>query len=191
MTRRWALLAALLVALACQSSAPTGEPVVEPPAAVAEPDAAIGTVRVTATRLNVREGPSTSDTVIATVRRGERVELLATADAWSRIRVSEGAVGWVASRYVRQDKRCSADRAFEIAESPMMTFSDSGAHGLVIVDAAVDASGKVTSTRIVRNDTGDPALGELAATEIKRARFRAPIVNCAARAFIYTYRRTY
>lgn len=184
--------ATVLLILACQSASPLPEP----PAADPSPEAigaetAIGTVRVTASRLNVRSAPSTNDAVVTTIRRGQRAELLATAAGWSRIRLSGGEVGWVASRYVREDKGCPADRPFEIVESPMMSFSDSGAHGVVVIEARVNASGKVTSTKLVSNETGDPTLAELAASEIRRAEFRAPVVNCVTRAFIYTHRRAF
>ena len=184
--------AAVLLLLACQTSAPPPEPPpADPPAEALETEAAIGTVRVTASRLNVRAAPSTGDTVVTTVRRGQRAELLAVANGWSRIRLSGGEVGWVASRYVREDKKCPADRAFQIVESPMMSFSDSGAHGAVVVEATVNASGKVTGTKLVRNETGDEALAEIAASEIRRAEFRAPVVNCVSRSFIYTYHRVF
>lgn len=184
--------AAVLLVLACQTAAPPPEPPpADPPPAAIGAETAIGTVRVTASRLNVRSAPSTSHAVLTTIRRGQRAELLATADAWSRIRLSGGEVGWVASRYVREDKGCPADRQFEIVKSPLMAFNDSGAHGVVVIEATVSASGKVTATKLVRNETGDPALAEIAASEIRRAEFRAPVVNCVTRSFIYTHRRAF
>ncbi|HKR63872.1 MAG TPA: TonB family protein, partial [Thermoanaerobaculia bacterium] len=64
-------------------------------------------------------------------------------------------------------------------------------HGIVVVEASVNAKGVVTGTRVVSNSTGDDALGFLAEREIKSARFSPPLRDCVARAFIFTYRRTF
>ena len=191
------LISAIILSIAsCQSSDP-------PPAAVtpvpetgiaaepSEPEVAIGTVRVTASTLNVRGEPSTSAAIVATVRRNQRLDLLAREQGWSRVRIGTGDAGWVASRYVREEKGCPPDREFSIAEAPMMRFSDSGARGMVTIEVSVDRSGKVTSTRLLSNETGDEALAFLAQEEIRNARFNPPIRNCQAKAFIYTHRRTF
>lgn len=189
------LFALPLLLSACQTAvpaAPEPEPIPEEleiaMEAVEEP---IGMARVTANRLNVRTGPSTNDEIVASVTRNQRVTLLANAGEWSRVALASGERGWAASRYLREEKGCPPDRDFEIIESPPMTFSDSGAHGTVVVEATVGADGIVRSTRVLSNDTGDPALGELAVAEIAKARFKAPVRNCVAKRFIYTYRRTY
>ena len=62
---------------------------------------------------------------------------------------------------------------------------------MVTVDAAVDARGNVTSTKLIGNTTGDEALGELAAREIREAKFAPPIRNCVPKAFIFTYKRSF
>jgi len=72
------------------------------------------------------------------------------------------------------------------------SFSDRPtAHGVVTVDANVDTRGIVTSTRLISNTTGDPALAALAEKEIRNARFVAPVRNCVAKAFIFTYKRSF
>ncbi|HUP64142.1 MAG TPA: TonB family protein [Thermoanaerobaculia bacterium] len=194
--RNLLLISAIILSIAaCQSSDP-------PPAAVTpdsetevagelEPAVAIGTVRVTASTLNVRGEPSTTAAIVATVRRNQRLDLLARDQGWSRVRISTGEAGWVASRYVREEKGCPPDREFSIAEAPMMRFSDSGARGVVSVEVSVDRGGKVTSTRLLSNETGDESLAFLAQEEIRNARFNPPIRNCQPRAFIYTHRRTF
>ena len=73
-----------------------------------------------------------------------------------------------------------------------MHVGERGAHaGLVVVDAYVNPTGDVTSTKVVTNDTGDMKLAALAQNEIKSAKFEAPKRNCVARAFIFTYKRSF
>jgi len=61
----------------------------------------------------------------------------------------------------------------------------------VTVDAAVDARGNVTSTKLINNTTGDEALGVLTEREIRDAKFSPPIRNCVPKAFIFTYKRSF
>jgi TonB family protein len=173
-----------------------------PPAPAAE--RVTGTVRVTASALNVRAEASTEGAVITQVKKGATLDVLAADDSWTKVRLASGEVGWVASRFVSSGdaktaakktttgkKGCPADSDYAIVETPTLAFSDSGAHGLVVVEANVNTKGTVTSTKVVSNSTGDEALAFLAEREIKGAKFSPPIRNCVARAFIFTYRRTF
>jgi TonB family protein len=202
---RFAVPAAIALLAACSSApppAPAPTPAL-PPAATPAPAASIGTVTVTASALNVRRDPSTTGDVIAMVRRGQRLTLLASTESWMKVRMESGENGWVSSQHVTRDGAapkpsarprkggCQADSDYAFATTPVPVFSDSGAHGLVVVEADVDTSGRVTSTRLVSNSTGDEALGFLTQKEIKGAKFVAPIRNCVPRAFIFTYKRTF
>ncbi|HEY5609750.1 MAG TPA: energy transducer TonB, partial [Thermoanaerobaculia bacterium] len=75
--------------------------------------------------------------------------------------------------------------------TPPLSFSDSGAHGKVTVEATVDKSGSVIATKVVQNTTGSEALGKAAEKEIRLARFDPPIRKCVPVKFIYVYRRDY
>lgn len=188
------LLLSSLFVLACQSTAPVVEPETAGETIAAlegAPETPIGMARVTASSLNVRSGPSTSDSIVASVRRNQRVTLLSRNGEWARIRVASGEPGWVAARYLREEKGCSPDRDFEVVESVPLTFSDSGAKGSVIVEATVGGDGVVDATKVISNETGDEALAELAVLEVTKMRFKAPVRNCVERKFIYTYRRTF
>ena len=198
------LLLILAFAAACATppppapvAAPTNPPP-PPPTPVAE--RVLRTVRVTASALNVRKEPSGDAEVIAQVKKGTELGVLQDEDGWVKVRVGDGGIGWVAARFVSGGERvgaagktkkggCESDYAFEKAPTP--SFSEDGAHGLVVVEANVNTKGVVTSTKVISNGTGDEALAFLAEREIKSAKFSPPIRNCVPRAFIFTYRRTF
>ena len=201
------LLLALTVFAVVRCAAPPApepmpEPVAPPPAVVESEDRVIGTVRVTASALNVRSEASTDADVVTQVKKGQALDVLREDESWVKVRLASGETGWVASRFVasgdasakkRAPKKgsCPADSDYAFTETPMLAFSDSGAHGMVVVEATVSTKGVVTATKLVSNGTGDEALGFLAEREIKGAKFSPPIRNCVARSFIFTYRRTF
>jgi TonB family protein len=196
---RWVLIPALFI-VACAAPSPKPEPVAAPPAVVAAPaeEKVIGNVRVTASALNIRAEASVDANVVGQVKKGETLDVLARDEAWVKVRLASGEAGWVAARFVSSGKErakkksaCPTDSDFALLETPTLAFSDSGAHGLVVVDATVSTRGSVTATRVVSNSTGDEALAFLAEREIKAAKFSPPIRNCAPREFIFTYRRTF
>jgi len=215
--RLLALAAAALVcvltgvfAAACSSSStPPPAPAVETPPATAEAPSPepppVGVVRVTASTLNVRRQPSTTADVLQKVSEGARLTLLSVGNDWMQVQLPNGSRGWVSSAFVTRDdaapkrtartpKRrdgCAPDSDYRFTKTPTPRFSDSGAHGLVVVEAMVDKNGNVQSTRLVSNSTGDETLGFLAQKELKEARFEAPVRGCVARSFIFTYTRTF
>lgn len=201
------VLLALTLLIVCSCSAPPAPPPVAapetppPPAAIEEKVS--GTVRVTASALNVRREPSGDAEVLVQVKKGTELGVLRSDESWVKVRLADGAIGWVASRFVARDgasqkkhasaKRgsCPPDSDFAFLETPTPTFSEIGAHGLVVVEATVNTKGIVTSTKVISNGTGDEALAFLTVREIKSAKFSAPIRNCAPRAFIFTYRKMF
>ena len=203
---RFAALAAMTLLAACSSAPPpaaTPAPVPPPAAAPAPATSSIGIVTVTASALNVRRDPSNTGEVITMVKRGQKLTLLASTESWMKVRLESGENGWVSARHVTRDGAapkkaarprkggCPADSDYAFATTPVPAFSDRGAHGLVVVEADVDASGRVTATRVISNSTGDETLAFLTQREIKGAKFIAPIRNCVPRAFIFTYKRTF
>ena len=58
---------------------------------------------VTAGRLNVRTGPSVGYPVIEVLDWGQQVELLGrnTDSSWAQVRLLDGTVGWVGTRYIQ------------------------------------------------------------------------------------------
>lgn len=199
---------ALLVVFRCAAPAPPSAPASAPapPPAVQAPtpfeEKVIGTVKVTASALNVRAEASTDAEVLTQVKKGQSLSVLREDESWVKVRMADGSTGWVAARFVsrgdsanktttRKKGGCPPDSDYAFTETPPLRFSDSGAHGMVIVEATVNTKGAVTGTKVVSNSTGDEALAFLTQKEIQAAKFSPPIRNCVPRAFVFTYRRTF
>jgi uncharacterized protein YgiM (DUF1202 family) len=192
---------ALLVVSCASPPAPTTAPSTPPPPLPKGVGDAPATLFVTASALNVRRDASTDSQILTQVRRGTAVTVLVSGESWAHVRLADGTTGWVASQYLSADRNapastprragCQPDSDYAFVETPRLVFSDSDRHGLVIVEANVNASGTVTRTRVISNTTGDDSLGAIAEREIEGAKFSPPIRNCSPRAFIFTYRRTF
>ncbi|MEO6258709.1 MAG: TonB family protein [Thermoanaerobaculia bacterium] len=187
----------------CGGSAPAPSPSTAPAreSATAAPSAenVIGSVKVSAATLNIRAQASADSAILGHIRRGARLSVLADSGEWLRIRMADGTVGWVSSQHVVREgatarprrSGCPPDSDYSFVTTPRPEFSQSQAHGIVRVDASVDAKGQVISTRIVSNGTGDQSLGALAEREIRGARFSPPVRNCVGKPFIFSYKRSF
>jgi uncharacterized protein YgiM (DUF1202 family) len=191
-----------IVLLAACAAPPPPEPAPAPPAAPTAPAPAeervLGTVRVSASTLNVRAEASASSAVVSHARRGEKLALLEDSGAWLRVRLPDGAIGWVSSEHVvregaaaRPRRGCPPDSDFSFLQPPKPAFTENSAHGIVVIEAGVDAKGTIVSTRVLSNNTGDSSLATLAADELRASRFSPPVRNCTPRAFVYTYKRAF
>ena len=150
--------------------------------------------------LNLRAEASTDGAVVSQLRRGTEFTMLEEKKGWLRVKLADGRTGWVSAQHVsrpgapaakRRRGGCQPDSDFAFVKSPMPSFSDQGKHGLVIVEADVNTRGDVTATRVMSNSTGEDAMAELAEREIRSAKFVAPVRDCVARKFIFTYKRTF
>jgi uncharacterized protein YgiM (DUF1202 family) len=201
---RIALAAGLLLA-ACGGNAPAPAAAPEPrpaapaPAPATKEEQATGTVLVNVSALNIRGDASTSAEIVGHARRGERLIVVGDAGGWLRVRLNDGTTGWVSSQLVvRQGAAarprrngCPQDSNYSFITAPKPSFAENGPHGMVVVEASVDARGIVTSTRIVSNDTNDASLAAIAEREVRNARFAPPIRNCAPKSFVFTYKRAF
>jgi hypothetical protein len=192
------LAAALVLLASCRATTPPAPEPAPTPVATPAPEPAPGPVAekvevtVTARSLNVRSAPGTDAAVVGKARRGDRLEVIGERGEWLEVRAAASLAGWVHGRYVRRETACPPDRAGgEVLESPPLSFSDVASHGTVVVEASVSAAGEVTATKLVRNDTGDPALAELAAHEVRQMRFAPPVRRCFPVPFVYVYSRTF
>jgi hypothetical protein len=189
-------LGLLMSAIACGSPAPRPAAVPDQPSVrPAAEEQATGTVRVTASTLNVRRDPSTASDIIGKVSRGDRLTVVWAAGDWMKVRLENGELGWVSAQHVRRDGaggggRCP-DTDYRFVKTPTPSFSESGPHGLVVVEATVDTKGDVIATKIVSNSTEDDALGLVAEREIRQSKFVPPMRNCVAKAFVFTYKRSF
>jgi hypothetical protein len=175
-------VALIVLAFACAAPPPPAtvpEPAPEPVAQTPAGEVAIGTVRVTATTLNVRAEPSTTASSIAQVRKGDRLTLIAAGDEWMKVQMRRTSSG------------CPPDRNYSFASTPTPGFVENGPHGVVTVEANVDSNGVVRSTKVISNTTGDESLAVIAEREIAKSRFVPPVRNCAQKAFIFTYKRSF
>jgi uncharacterized protein YgiM (DUF1202 family) len=198
-------LAACLLLAACGGNTPAPEAAPEPRPAAPAPaprsaeEQATGTVRVNVSTLNIRRDPSTSSDIVGHARRGERLTVAGDSGDWLRIKLNDGSTGWVASQLVVREGAaarprrggCPPDSNYSFITAPKPSFSETGPHGMVVIEASVDARGIVASTRIVSNDTNDGSLAAVAEREVRNARFAPPIRNCAPKAFLFTYKRAF
>lgn len=58
---------------------------------------------VSATRLNVRNGASTSYSIISKLPQGSRVKVIGILNGWCQVQLSDGRIGWVSKQYLRLD----------------------------------------------------------------------------------------
>jgi outer membrane biosynthesis protein TonB len=202
--RRLAFAACILLA-ACGGNAPAPVPAPEPRPATPAPapptmeEHATGTVQVNVSTLNIRADASTSSEIVGHARRGERLTVVGDTGSWLRVKLNDGTTGWVSSQLVVREGEaarprragCPPDSNYSFLAAPKPSFFEQGPHGMVVIEASVDAKGIVTSTRIVSNETKDDSLAAIADREIRNARFAPPIRNCAPKAFVFTYKRAF
>jgi uncharacterized protein YgiM (DUF1202 family) len=190
------ILVALLVLgglAACKTAAPpppASAPVVPAPEALPAPPQE--SVRVTGSRLNVREQPTTSSAAITRVKKGERLEVLGRDGEWVQVKLADGAAGWVHGKYVQSDEPCAQDKvSAELLSGVPLSFTEGQSVGTVVLEATVDATGSVVSTKVVRDTTGIPELVQRAESEARELKFSPPVRNCRPVPFIYTYTRNF
>jgi len=66
---------------------------------------------VTATKLNVRSGPSTKYSVVGSLSKNKSVTILSSSQGWSKVRLSNNKEAWASSKYIRvgQDSNYNSD----------------------------------------------------------------------------------
>lgn len=61
----------------------------------------VKTATVTATKLNMRSGPSTANPIMHVLWKGNVVKIVGESSGWYKIRLSDGRVGWSSSQYLK------------------------------------------------------------------------------------------
>lgn len=88
---------------------------------------------VTASALNIRSGPSTSNSVVGYAYKGDKLQILETSNGWYKVKLSNGKTGWGSGKYIN----VSGDSS---SETP-----SSGKTGTITADALNVRSGPSTS----------------------------------------------
>jgi hypothetical protein len=75
--------------------------------------------RVAAASVNVRKGPSTGTPVVATLSRGDTLEVLARDGDWARVRTRAGVEGYVSARFLQPVPATAAPTTTPPAAAPV------------------------------------------------------------------------
>lgn len=59
------------------------------------------TATVTASKLNMRSGPSTANSIIHVLWQGNTVKIIGESNGWYQIKLTDGRTGWSSSQYLR------------------------------------------------------------------------------------------
>jgi hypothetical protein len=111
---------------------------------------------------------------------------------WVRVQLPDGTPGWVHGKYVRGDEPCTPDKpTAELLSGVPLSFTEGASVGKVVLDATVDATGSVVSTKVVQDTTGIPELVQRAESEARTLKFAPPVHNCRPVPFVYTYTRNF
>ncbi len=191
----WAAAGLLLIA-ACTATAPapTAPPATPTPMPTAAAAAPVppSFVRVTGSRVNVREAPRGSARALAKLARGTRVEKRGEDGDWVQVVLSNGTTGWVNAGYVAPEAPCPPDSVEpEVASAPPVGFASDGGHGRVVLEATVSRAGEVAGVNVKDNGTGSAELAKRAGEELRQMRFKPYIRGCKAVPFIYVFTRNY
>jgi hypothetical protein len=191
-----ALGAMCLIMAGCASAPapvpPPPEPAPVVPEAVPAAPPPPAYVRVTGSRLNVREAPATTAKVLARTPRGSRLIKLGEDGEWLEVELADGTRGWVHRSYVSAEPVCPADSAEPVILSePIVGFFEGARHGRVVLDATVSKTGDVVAVEVKENTTGSPEQEAVAVEEMRRLRFAPFIRNCRPVPFVYTYSRSF
>ena len=97
------------------------------------------TGKVIASTLNIRSGPSTDNSIIGYVHKGEKVEIVGSSNGWYKVKLSNGKIGWGSENYINIDDETNIENT-DIQEN----ISDNNT-GIVTADALNVRSGPSTS----------------------------------------------
>jgi uncharacterized protein YgiM (DUF1202 family) len=191
-----ALAAACLMVNGCASTPPLTPPPPEPepvlPEAAPPAPPPPAYVRVTGSRLNVREAPTTSARTVTKVARGARLAKRGEQGEWLEVELADGSRGWVHGKYVSAEPECPADTVEPVILSePVVGFVEGTRHGRIELEGTVSKSGEVVAVKVQVNSTGSPELEVLATDELLRMRFAPFVRNCRPVPFIYVYARSF
>ncbi len=155
---------------------------------------AIDTLYVGVPRMNVYALPNDTAPVITTYGYTESVSILSRRGTWSEVRTYDGGSAWIHSAEL-----ISATEVEEVLKNPTPRFAvapqqipSPRVHGVILLQARVNAEGEIFDVQPTRNTTGRDDLLEANADALRRARFYPLIDKKGQRAsFTYEYAATY
>ena len=185
-----------LIGAGCASAPPPVPPPPDPAPVVPEAVPAAPPppvyVRVTGSKLNVREAPATTARVLARSPRGTRLIKRGEEGDWLEVELADGTRGWVHRGYVSAEPVCAPDSSEPVIISePVVGFFEGARHGRVVIEATVSKSGDVVAVEVKENTTGSPEQEAVAVEELRRLRFAPFVRDCRPVPFIYTYSRSF
>jgi uncharacterized protein YgiM (DUF1202 family) len=180
--------AALLLAFAL-SACGNSEPAVTDTADTREP---IRVMYVGAPELPVREQPTDTAPIVATYQNGEALSILSEKGDWVEVRTGDRAA-WakladLTNAEGKEKAENNPDPKFRVVPMPV---SAPSSHGEIYIMAEVNSDGEITSTRILENTTGSPALAEQNANALKNGKFYPIVVKGVRTTVQYFHRVTY
>ena len=189
-------VACCLLATGCASAPAPAPPPPEPapvvPEAIPPAPAPPAYVRVTGSRLNVREAPTTAAKTVTRVARGTRLAKRGEQGEWLEVELADGTRGWVHGKYVSSQPECPGDTVEPVVVSaPVMGFVEGSKPGRIVLEGTVSKTGEVVAVDVKENSTSSPELEALAADELRRMRFAPFVRNCRPVAFVFVYTRTF
>lgn len=83
--------------------------------------APVSTGTVTASKLNVRSGPSTGYSVIHALWNGNQVKVIGNSGNWYKIQLSDGRTGWVSRTYLKTNQTVSPSQTEKLNTTGTVT----------------------------------------------------------------------
>lgn len=81
-----------------------------------------GTATVTASKLNMRIGPSTAYPIMHALWQGNVVKIIGESNGWYQIKLTDGRVGWSSGKYLRLNNRTTRQAKVDAVISQAKSF---------------------------------------------------------------------
>lgn len=181
------VIAAALLAAACNSNEPAAQNV------VTDTRAPIAIEYVGVATMKIHARPSDDAKVVSTYTRGETVSVLARQGDWAEVSLADGS-GWVHAGDLAtavEAQKAEADNLEPHFIKPPAPVTQPGAHGDLVFDADVDTEGNVVAIRTLKNTTGSAALESSNKEALQHSQFTPVVRHGKRERFIYQHRVHY
>ena len=100
---------------------------------------------VNTSALNVRKGPSTKNSVITTLYKGDKVTITDSDNGWYKVKLSNGKTGWVSDDYIKVTS--SSSKTGKVTADSLNVRSGAGTKYSVIASLSKGSKITITSTK--------------------------------------------